>query len=265
MRPLLIAILWIAESSVAFDQETRDRAAELARQKQRVVALLGELDPVKARVYLDRKRMPPFPPQARQEIVATLPPQVRQRRITSQERQSRLERALQPVLAYHGRESKVEIVLFQDTIPFASLFGRAALLISTRLLAITNESELRGIVAHELAHEYRWLEAVEARRNRDYSQLREIELFCDAVAALTLRETGAGPLDYAAGLKHLVVWGEYFGNTSRDGGLSHPRLQERLVFNRELAQRLLSFPVVTMSEGPHVTLTYRNLTAEANK
>jgi hypothetical protein len=244
MRMLLIAILWIAGSSVAFSQETSDRAVELTQQKQQVLALLGELDPAKACAYLDRRRMPPFPPQARQEILATLPPQVRQRRITSQERLSRLERVLQPVLVYHRRESGVEIVLFQDTIPFASLFGRVAILISTKLLAITKESELRGIVAHELAHEYRWWEAVEARRNRDYSKLREIELFCDAVAALTLRETGGDPLDYAAALEHLVAWGDYLGSTSRDGGRSYPRLKDRLDFIRELAQRLLSFPVI---------------------
>jgi Zn-dependent protease with chaperone function len=249
MGPLLIAILWIAGGSVAFDPETRDRAAELARQKQQVLALLGELDPAKARAYLRQRRMPPCPPQESREILATLPPQVRQRRITSQEILSRIERMLQPVLAYHGREGKLEIVLIHDTTPFASLFGRVAILISTRLLAITNESELCGIVAHELGHEYRWWEAVEARRKRDYSQLREIELFCDAVAALTLREMGAEPLAYAAGLKHLVVWGEYFGKTSSAGGQSHPRLQDRLDFIRELAQRLISFPAMGVPDA----------------
>jgi Peptidase family M48 len=249
MKPLLVAILWVAGCGVAFSQEKDHKEAEPAWQKRRVLALLGELDTAKARAYLRQRRMSPCPPQARQEILAMLPPQVRQRRITSQERQSRLERVLQPVLAYHGREGKVEIVLFHDTTPFASLFGRVAILISTRLLAITNEAELRGIVAHEFAHEYRWGEAVEARRKRDYGQLREIELFCDAVAALTLWETGAEPLAYAAGLKHLVAWGEYFGSTSREGGQSHPRLQDRLDFIRELAQRLISFPARRVSDA----------------
>ena len=119
--------------------------------------------------------------------------------VISGERVERLKAALQPVLAYHKRDGKLPIFVVRSEQPKAFVAVRAALIITTKLMLITSEAELRGIVAHELAHEYLWEERDRAFKEKDESTLREIELFCDAVAAITLKEIGDDPVSLRAG------------------------------------------------------------------
>jgi Zn-dependent protease with chaperone function len=109
---------------------------------------------------------------------------------------------------------------------------RAALVITTKLMLITSEAELRGIVAHELGNEYLWEERERALKEKDESLLREIELFCNAVAAITLKEIGDNPAGYARGLERMTYIGITAGNATRSETKTHPSLDARVKLNQ---------------------------------
>jgi len=158
--------------------------------------------------------------------------------VSSSERVERLKAALQPVLAYHQRDGKLPIIVVRSEQPKAYLVARAAIIITTQLMLITGEAELRGIIAHELAHEYLWEERERAFKENDESRLREIELFCDAVAVMTLKEIGDDPAHYARALERLTYIGITAGNATRHESKTHPTLEARVKLNRWLCQQL---------------------------
>jgi predicted Zn-dependent protease len=142
------------------------------------------------------------------------------------------------VLDYHDRDGKLPIYVLRSEQPKAFVACRAALIITTKLMFITSEAEIRGIVAHELAHEYLWEERERAFNEKDESLLREIELFCDAVAVITLKEIGDDPACYAEALKRMTYIGITAGNVTRSETKTHPSLHARVKLNQRLCQQL---------------------------
>jgi Zn-dependent protease with chaperone function len=142
------------------------------------------------------------------------------------------------VLAYHKRDGKLPIYVLRSDQPKAFVTCRAALIITTKLMLIAGEAELRGIVAHELAHEYLWEERERAFNEKDESLLREIELFCDAVAAITLKEMGDDPAHFARALERMTYIGITAGNVTRSETKTHPSLGARVKLNQWLCKQL---------------------------
>ena len=68
------------------------------------------------------------------------------------------------------------------------LHARALLLISAPAIALVNAAELQAMAAHEIGHEYVWIEWNRARQRADRERLKELVLVCDAIAAVTLRQ-----------------------------------------------------------------------------
>src|SRR5262245_58550968 len=204
-------------------------------ETERALARLGDLAPDAVRRRLSEMRPPATQPG--QFLLSVI---IKRQELTviSGERVERLKAALQPVLAYHEREGKLPIFVVRSEQPKAFVVVRAALIITTKLMLITSEAELRGIVAHELAHLYLWEERERAFKEKDESLLREIELFCDAVAAITLKEIGDDPACYARGLKRMTYMGSTIGNTTRSETQTHPSLDARVKLNQWLCQRL---------------------------
>src|SRR5262249_49420635 len=130
--------------------------------------------------------------------------------IASGKRVDQLKAALQPVLDYHGR-SKMPVYVLWSEQPKAYLVERAAIIITTRMMFIASNEEIRGIVAHELAHEYVWDEHTEAMKAKDGKLMRECELFCDAVAVFTLKEISDDPASYGRILELLTIIGANAG------------------------------------------------------
>ncbi len=157
--------------------------------------------------------------------------------IVSGKRVDQLKTALQPVLAYHLRAQMPIIVVFSDQ-PQAILVDSVALVITTRLMNIASAAEIRGIVAHELAHEYIRDEHKRARAAKNGSLLREGELFCDAVAAFTLKEIGDDPASYGRILERLIFTGITADHTSRQESDTHPSLDTRKKLNKFMRQQL---------------------------
>ena len=204
-------------------------------ETERALARLGDLSPDAARRRLSQMRPPAYQPGPflLNEIIKRqeLP-------VCSSQRVERLKESLQPVLAYHDRDGKLPIIVLRSDQPKAFVVARVALIITSKLMFITSESELRGIVAHELAHDYLWEERDRAFKEKNESLLREIELFCDAVAAITLKEIGDDPAYYAQALKRMTYVGSTAGNTTRSETKTHPSLDARVKLNRWLCRRL---------------------------
>jgi Zn-dependent protease with chaperone function len=204
-------------------------------ETERALARLGDLAPDAARRRLNEMRPAPYQPGP---VLINAIVKRQNETVISGERVERLKAALQPVLAYHERDGKLPIFVVRSEQPKARFAERAAIIITTRLMLITNEAELRGIVAHELAHEYLWDERARAFEEKDESLLREIELFCDAVAAITLKEIGDDPACYARALERMTYIGITAGNVTRSETKTHPSLDARVKLNKWLCPRL---------------------------
>lgn len=212
-------------------------AAQTVRMTEtdRALAWLGDLAPGAVRSRLSEMR-----PQVYQPGPVLLKVIIKRKGLTviTGDRVERLKAALQPVLAYHYRDGKLPIYVLRSEQPRAFVDCRAALIITTKLMLITSEAELCGIVAHELAHEYLWEERARALSDRNESLLREIELFCDAVAAFTLIEIGDDPAHVGKALERMTYIGITAGNVTRSETRTHPSLDARLKLNRWLCRRL---------------------------
>jgi hypothetical protein len=104
------------------------------------------------------------------------------------------------------------------------------------MMVIASDEEMRGIVAHELAHEYVWDERVKAKAAKDGKLMRECELFCDAVAAFTLKEIGDDPASYGRIIERLTIVGINAGSATRHESDTHPSLDARKKLNKFLCQ-----------------------------
>jgi predicted Zn-dependent protease len=227
---MLAALLALGLSSSIVGQT--DKLTET----ERALARLGDLSSDTVRRRLNEMRPPAYQPGPvlLNEIIKQL-----QLTVVSGERIERLKAALQSVLAYHERDGKLPIYVVRSERPKAFVVMGAALFITTKLMLITNEEELRGLVAHELAHEYLGDERKQAIQSRDEGRLREIELFCDAVAALTLKELGDDPACYERALKRMTYIGITAGSATRSETKTHPSLDVRMKLNQWLCQRLV--------------------------
>jgi hypothetical protein len=71
-------------------------------------------------------------------------------------------------------------------------------------LTLLDPDELQAVVAHEIGHEYVWAEYRTARDQNDLRRLKELELFCDGVATVTLHLAGLNPTRLLAGLEKVI-------------------------------------------------------------
>jgi hypothetical protein len=128
-------------------------------------------------------------------------------------------------------------VLWSDQ-PKAYVVDRSVIIITTRLMISATDEEIRGIAAHELAHEYVWDESAKAREAKDWKLMRECELFCDAVAAFTQKEIGDDPASYSRILVRLTMIGSKTGSVTKSESDTHPSLDACKKLNKFLCQRL---------------------------
>jgi hypothetical protein len=143
---------------------------------------------------LDKSRPQAVSEAFKSAVVAGLPREGNIYKIKESDRR-KLE-SLDLVLREHQRQSVYVARVFKSEpkpYAFVGLHERAVLLISDSALILLNAEELQASVAHEVGHEYVWRENLEATERHDNRRLKELELFCDGVAILTLRRVGLGP------------------------------------------------------------------------
>lgn len=226
---LLNALTMTALASANRKQTNLPEGSEAAK----ALARLGDLSRPALRERLKQMRQPAYEPTPLlvQKLVAA-----QNLTVANNKRVDQLKAALQPVLDYHGR-SRMPIYVLWSEQPKAYLVDCAVLFITTRLMVSASEEELRGVVAHELAHEYVWDERMKAKQAKDGQRMRECELFCDAVAVFTLKEIGDDPASYGRILVRLTIIGMKSGSAMKQESDTHPSLDARKKLNRFLCQR----------------------------
>lgn len=118
------------------------------------------------------------------------------------------------------------------------LYARAVILISATAIAELDASELQALAAHEIGHEYVWIEWHRAHERVDRERLKELELVCDAIAAVTLRQLGMDSSRLIDGVEKVTRFNrERFGSANSEK--SYPTLEERRAFAREINRWLL--------------------------
>lgn len=227
----VISISTGAQSAGGFKKRTEVNVGGL--EATRALAHFDDLSPDAVRECLKQRRKPaylPGPVLVKKIIESQYLPIADGRRI------DRLKAALQPVLDYHERSRMPVYVLWSEQ-PKSYLVERAVLIITTRMMVIASDEEIRGIVAHELAHEYVWEERSRAQEVKNAELMRESELFCDVVAAFTLKEIGDDPASYRRILGRLTHIGITMGSAMRHESDTHPSLYARKKLNKFLSQQ----------------------------
>src|SRR5262245_35603107 len=197
------------------------------------IARLGDLSPATIRERLNRMRLPAYLPGPAlvNKII-----EAQHLSIAESKRVDQLKAAIQPVLDYHRRSQMPVYVLWSDQ-PKAYLIDRSVMIMTNRLMISATDEEIRGIVAHELAHEYVWDERSQAKEAKNGKLMRELELFCDVVAAFTLKEIGDDPASYGRILVRLTMIGSKTGSVTKSESDTHPSLDARKKLNKFLRQR----------------------------
>jgi peptidase M48-like protein len=240
-----IAILFIAFTSTVTGQSTKNLGPSgnadarweeslVGAEAVAAIARLGDLSPATIRERLKQMRLPAYLPGP---VLVNKIVEAQRLPIAESKRVDQLRAALQPVLDYHGR-SQMPIYVLRSDQPKASLVDRSVIIITNRLMISATDAEIRGIVAHELAHEYTWDERIQAKETKNGKLMRELELFCDAVAAFTLKELGDDPASYGRILVRMMVIGSKTGSVTKSETDTHPSLDVRKKLNKFLCQQL---------------------------
>lgn len=138
--------------------------------------------------------------------------------------------SIDAVLACHDRTGAVEIKLMDVFQAAVSLHARCVILISRPALNLLTAAEVQALAAHEIGHDYFWDAYEQALASDRTSVMRELELRCDGIALLTLRELGVDPFVLATAIKKMYSFNGQFG-TALNAGRYVP-LADRLRFQR---------------------------------
>lgn len=153
---------------------------------------------------LSAVRVPAFSVEDRADILNNTSPRFRRSVVTDGPLVAALKQRLKPVLALHGREGKLEIIVYDDDVPETQSVPGAFLAFSTGLLDLArSDGELLGVAARELAREYFTLPSAYARYTEDHALARQQERNLDAVTVATLLELKLNPAEYKALLRRI--------------------------------------------------------------
>ncbi len=196
--------------------------------------------------FLSRIRLPRVSEAHMEEILARIP---KGEVVGVSDGMKRKLVALEPVLRYHERDSAIEIRMISAREAFVGVQGRGVLLISGPALHLLPAPELQAVVAHELGHEYFWVEFMQARRQKKHELIREIELRCDGIAVIALLRLGLDPAKLVSALDRIRSFNARIVSIDP---LYHPQPDGRSRFIRAMIE------LVIRSQSPATALTQRN-------
>jgi len=142
-------------------------------------------------------------------------------------------KSISPILAYHDRESVIEVKVIRVFQAAVAVYARCVLLVSEEALRLLTPAELQALVAHELGHEYVWDELESAKSAGDHQKIPEMELWCDGVAILTLLDLGLDPQALPSAISKLDRFNRRFGTP--DNIDDYPTDRTRSEFHRTLS------------------------------
>jgi hypothetical protein len=201
-------------------------APSQTRVDSALTALLGT-DPTTIAFDLDRLRPAAVPAEFRARVIASLPPDGRVKKLNQTQR-AKLA-SLEPILRLQKRQGVYEFPVYENPQATVGLHLGAAVLISEAALNLLDPEELQALVAHEIGHEYVWAQHQAAEKQKDSRRLKELELFCDGIAILTLRRAGVDPNYLVTALEKVVLFNRTRVGQS-DNDSTYPTMDERKKF-----------------------------------
>ena len=77
---------------------------------------------------------------------------------------------------------------------------------------------MQALAAHEIGHEYVWEEYHRAWKANDDKRRQELELICDAIGVVILRNLGANPSTLIGAVEKISKFNlERFGSAANEG------------------------------------------------
>jgi hypothetical protein len=202
----------------------RGQTPELANPRGLLAA-----DPAAAIQALETGRPTPVSAEQKARILRSLPSEGE---VTSLDGEALHKlAAVRQVLRAAGRDSVYEMKVIDARQASLGLHERAVLLISEAALNLLGADELQAVAAHEIGHEYVWMDYERASTLGDRKRLKELELVCDGIAILTLHQLGMDTSRLATALEKLSRYNrEKLGTALNES--SYPTLGERRTFAR---------------------------------
>ena len=192
------------------------------------------VNPVAFAELLETARPAPVSTEAKARILSSLPPEgeVFHLNTSAREKLASLSNLLRPT----QRLSVYQIAVIAVPQAAVGLHARAVVLVSEAALRLLKADELQALVAHEIGHEYIWLDYERASRAGDNSRLKELELVCDAIAIVTLQRLDMDPSRLMAGVEKISRFNrERFGTAENENAF--PTLAKR----RQYAQLVIQW------------------------
>jgi hypothetical protein len=141
--------------------------------------------------------------------------------------------AARRVLDYHARLGVVTFKVIEVGHAFVGLHARSVLLASREALWLLSPDEFAALVAHEIAHDYRWQEYRRAMDRKDHKTMQELELRCDGIAVLTLRRLGIDTENLVSAVQKVTRFNQRRHAVATSA--SYVSLNERITFIRAIA------------------------------
>jgi len=140
----------------------------------------------------------------------------------------RLQHQAAPVLKLFGRENTVRFFIYFDNYPNIQTIAGSYLGVSTGLIELlkrdtSDNAQLKGLVAHELARDIQKQGFITAWNNEDFQTLKAYELFYDAVATASMNHLRLPSQQYALILERMIT---HSRGRSTDR-TRHPDLEQR--------------------------------------
>jgi hypothetical protein len=196
------------------------------------LAFFETMDAADTDSFLTRIRPQALSPTLKAQVIASLPTEGELR--PSPKDLLKLA-TVESILKFHQRQDGIEVKLIDVKHAFVGLHARSVLLISRDALDLVRPQELQALVAHELGHEYFWDEYSRAMADHDDRRMQELELRCDGIAVLTLRQLALDPEDLVRAVTSLTRYNERLGAVASAD--SYASLGDRVKFIRAV-QRL---------------------------
>ena len=125
---------------------------------------------------------------------------------TTGERVEKIRAKLLPVLQLFKRENYTEIAVFDASRPFVATYKEFVLILSSGTIQTLTDEQLRGVIAHELAHEVFMKEFESAMKSNDFTTMQSVEIKCDILAAQVSLILNENPLSVVCGVEALRKW-----------------------------------------------------------
>jgi hypothetical protein len=188
-------------------------------------------DPRAFAQWLQTNRPKPVSADQKARILKVLPSQGELKRLDRSSSQKLA--SLPPLLRATGRDSAYEIKVVDVPQARITLYERTILTIAANALTQLKADELQALVAHEIGHEYVWVDHARASARNDRRRLKDLELLCDAIAIVTLHGLNLDPSRLVTGLEKITRynWNFFEAEVERR---SYPSLSERRKFAREV-------------------------------